>query len=315
MPRVTNLSGTAHEEFGKRTATCHSVLTEGESRLVIVQVVTAETITPLPHAAPRQLRNVRSLVVLGDSTPVGIGDPIPGGRWRGFGPLLLESLGAPDSVRYANFAFPGARVADVRSRQLAMAARQHPDVAVVVVGMNDTLRSDFDPDQLAADYDTVVTTLRAAGSTVFTVRFHDHSRVFWLPGPLRRALRQRIEQLNDLIDALVRRHRIGCLDLDAVPGGYERSAWAVDRLHPSELGHRLLASGFGELIGQAGFVVPHPVSLTLGGGRQINLGHHLLWLAFKGLPWLCRRTRDLVPYAAVIALRELRGRDRLTGLR
>jgi lysophospholipase L1-like esterase len=276
--------------------------------------VTAETIAQLPSAGSEPIRHVRSLVVLGDSTPVGIGDPIPGG-WRGFGPLLLDSLGARDSVRYANLSFPGARVADVRNRQLTLATRAHPDVAVLVVGMNDTLRSDFDPDQLAADYDAVITALRAAGATVLTVRFHDHSRVFWLPGPLRRALKQRIEQLNQLTDVLVRRHRIGCLDLHTLPGGYHREAWSVDRLHPSELGHRMLASGFGELLNEAGFAVPSPVSLTLAGGRQITAAHHLLWLLFKGLPWLWRRGSDLVPYAALIALRELCGRDRLTGRR
>ncbi|MDT7645805.1 MAG: hypothetical protein QOC75_2805, partial [Pseudonocardiales bacterium] len=36
--------------------------------------------------------------------------------------------------------------------------------------------------------------------------------------------------------------------------------------------------------------------------------HHLLWLLFKGLPWLWRRGRDLVPYAASIAWRDRRRR-------
>jgi lysophospholipase L1-like esterase len=269
---------------------------------------------PLPRAESNLTRAVRSLVVLGDSTPVGIGDPLPGGGWRGFGPLLLDSLGPREQVGYANLSFPGARVADVRSRQVPVAVRQHPDVAVLVVGMNDTLRSDFDPDRLGTDYDAVVTTLRAAGATVLTVRFHDHSQVFWLPGPLRRALRERIDQLNDLTDAVVHRHRIGCLDLHALPGGYERTAWSVDRLHPSELGHRLLAVGFGELIAEAGFDVPHPVSMALAGGREVTAAHHLLWLVFKGLPWLWRCGRDLVPYASAIAFRELRAAPRARGL-
>ncbi|HEY2204132.1 MAG TPA: SGNH/GDSL hydrolase family protein, partial [Pseudonocardia sp.] len=39
----------------------------------------------LPVGPPRP---VRTLVALGDSTPVGIGDPLPDGGWRGFGPLL-----------------------------------------------------------------------------------------------------------------------------------------------------------------------------------------------------------------------------------
>lgn len=262
-------------------------------------------ITPLPGAGPA--RAVRGLAVLGDSTPVGIGDPMPGGGWRGFGPLLRDSLGGPGAVRYANLAFPGARVHCVRGRQLAAALRLRPDVAVLVVGMNDTLRSDFDAQALGADYEALVAALRAVGSTVLTVRFHDHSRVLWLPGPLRRALRVRIGELNAVTDAVVARHRIGCLDLHTLPGGYHRAAWSVDRLHPSELGHRMLARGFGDLLVEAGFAVPHPVSLARGGGREITAAHHLLWLVFKGLPWLWRRGSDLVPYAASIALRELGG--------
>jgi lysophospholipase L1-like esterase len=270
--------------------------------------VTAEIVASLPASTSDSARTVRSLVLLGDSTPVGVGDPLPGGGWRGFGPLLLDSLGPRGAVRYANLSFPGARMADVRRRQLPTALRHPADVAVLMVGMNDTLRSDFDPARLAEDYEAVVTALRAAAAAVLTVRFHDHSRVFWLPGPLRRALRQRIEVLNAVTDAVVRNHDIGCLDLHTLPGGYARSAWSVDRLHPSELGHRLLAVGFGSLLSKAGFAVPHPVGLTLAGGRQVTPAHHLLWLLFKGLPWLWRRGRDLVPHAAAVTLRELRGR-------
>jgi lysophospholipase L1-like esterase len=265
--------------------------------------VTADTVLSLSDIGARP---VRSLVILGDSTPVGIGDPLPGGGWRGFGPLLLDALGPRTEIRYANPAFPGARMADVRTRQLPVALRHRPDVAVVVVGMNDTLRSDFDAGRLERDYDAVVTALRAVGATVLTVRFHDHCKVFWLPGPLRRALRQRIETLNRLTDTVVRAHGIGCLDLDLLPGGYERAAWSVDRLHPSELGHRLLATGFAGLLAGAGFQVPRPVSLTLSGGRQVSAAHHLLWLVFKGLPWLWRRGRDLVPYALAVGFREWR---------
>jgi hypothetical protein len=128
--------------------------------------------------------------------------------------------------------------------------------------------------------------------------------VFWLAGSLRRALRQRIEQLNVIIDAVVARHRISCLDLHQLPGGYDRASWSVDRLHPSELGHRLLARGFGELLVEAGYAVPYPVGMARAGGREVSAAHHVAWLVLKGLPWLWRRGRDLVPYAAAVAWRD-----------
>ncbi|MGI8816753.1 MAG: SGNH/GDSL hydrolase family protein [Pseudonocardia sp.] len=249
-------------------------------------------------------RAVRSLVILGDSTPVGVGDPLPGGGWRGFGPLLRDSFGSTDAMRYTNLSVLGARLACVRQRQLPVALGMAPDVAVLLAGMNDTLRSDFDPVALSSDYDAVIGSLRAVGTTVLTVRFHDHSKVFWLPGPLRRALRQRIGQLNAVIDVVVAWHGVGCLDLHAMPGGYERATWSVDRLHPSELGHRLLAHNLGALLEREGFEVRHSVSLSSEGGRDVTTLHRLLWLVFKGLPWLARRGHDLVPYALSIVLRE-----------
>jgi lysophospholipase L1-like esterase len=115
---------------------------------------------------------VHTLVTLGDSTAAGLGDPMPGGGWRGFPVLLAEALGA----RLVNPAVTGARVADVRRKQLPVALRAAPDAAVVFVGMNDTLRSDFDPVRLRADLAATVGALRAAGAHVLVMRYHDHTR-------------------------------------------------------------------------------------------------------------------------------------------
>ncbi|MFI9009414.1 SGNH/GDSL hydrolase family protein [Actinosynnema sp. NPDC053489] len=249
-------------------------------------------------------KTVRSLVVLGDSTTVGVGDPVPGG-WRGVGPLLAAAF---PRARYLNVSFTGARVASVRYEQLPRALGARPDAAVVLVGMNDTLRSDFDARRLHVDLDAVVQALVAAGSAVVTVRFHDHSRVFRLPGALRRALRARIEELNGIVDAVVRRHGVECVDLDLLDGAYSPATWAVDRLHPSELGHRRLAAAFAERLARAGCEVPGHVSLTCTGGLATTPLHHLGWLVVKGIPWLWRRGRDLVPYAATIVYRSWAGR-------
>jgi lysophospholipase L1-like esterase len=232
-------------------------------------------------------------VTLGDSTAAGLGDPVPGGGWRGFPVLLAGALGA----RLVNPAVTGARMADVRRDQLPVALAAEPDVAVVFVGMNDTLRSDFDPVRLGTDLAATVTALRAAGAHVLLMRYHDHTRVFPLPAPLRRALWRRVVALNLAIDAVVAGldDGIGVLDLDVLPGGYERAAWAVDRLHPSELGHRILAAGLVVLLADAGFAVPGEVSLQCGGGRKVTALHRAAWLVFRGVPWLVRRGRDLGP--------------------
>ncbi len=225
---------------------------------VTTRTVTASTVT---H------RRVTTLATLGDSTTVGIGDPAAEGGWRGFPPLLRAALDAPTLV---NLARPGARMRAVLAEQVPLAVAARPEITVVFVGMNDTLRADFDPSTMAADGAAAIAGLRSVGSRVLLVRYHDHTRVFRLPAPLRRALQRRIAQLNAVTDDLARIDGVAVLDIDELPGAYDRSAWAVDRLHPSELGHRLLAKGFSGLIAGAGFAVPHPVGLECAGGREIG---------------------------------------------
>jgi lysophospholipase L1-like esterase len=250
-------------------------------------------------------RRAERLVVLGDSTAVGLGDPVPGLGWRGVGPFVAAALGV-EPGGYLNTAFTGARMRCVRTDQLPAAIEHGPDVAMVIVGMNDTLRSDFDPVALAVDLDHVVAALTVRGAVVVPVRFHDHGKVFRLPGPLYRALKSRIDELNSAIDGVVLQHGVPCLDLAALPGAYELSAWSVDRLHPSELGHRMLARGLTELLAGQGFALPEQVSLVCAGGIRPRTIDHVGWLAAKGLPWLWRRGRDLVPYAAGIMMASAR---------
>ncbi|WP_436500197.1 SGNH/GDSL hydrolase family protein [Actinokineospora sp. HUAS TT18] len=276
----------------------HPDLTRSALAGSIVYPVTAVAITSVWTAT--------RLAVLGDSTTFGVGDPLPRGGWRGVGPLLADALGAD----IANFSFTGARIGCVRERQLAPALLARADAAILIAGMNDTLRSDFDPDQIQADLIHIVTALNAQGAVVLLARYHDHGRVFRIPGPLRRALQARIARLNEVIDAVVAATGAPCLDLDRLPGAYETSSWAVDRLHPSELGHRMLASGFADLLAGTGCAVAKPVSMVCEGGRPANKAEHIAWLIIKGIPWLWRRGRDLVPYAIGIIVRSLLGNER-----
>ncbi|WP_433508075.1 GDSL-type esterase/lipase family protein [Pseudonocardia halophobica] len=264
-----------------------------------VQSVRPVRALPTPATLPTP-RTVSNLATLGDSTAVGLGDPLPGGGWRGFPVLLRDALGA--ETRLLNPARTGARMADVRGAQLAAVLPARPEAAVICAGMNDTLRSDFDPDGIRADLTATLAELAAAGTFPVVLRYHDHTRVFRLPGRLRAALRTRVTALNAAIDTAIDGAiagaggpAVGVLDLHLLPGGYERAAWSVDRLHPSELGHRLLARAAGELLAGAGFAVPAPVPTACGGGREITAFHRAAWIVVRGTPWLVRRGRDLGP--------------------
>lgn len=276
--------------------------------MVVGVTVMSVDVTPLPEHPGTPLKRARRLAVLGDSTAVGLGDPLPRrGGWRGVGPLVAAALGV-EADGYLNPSFAGARMRCVLTEQVPAAVAHRPDVALLVAGMNDTLRPDFDAARIAADLTEVIRRLRETGATVLPVRFHDHSKVFRLPSSLKRALSARVAELNAAIDDVVAREGVSCLDLARLPGAYDLASWSVDRLHPSELGHRMLAGGFTGLLADAGFAVPAPVSLTCGGGVEPSATGHVGWLVLKGVPWLWRRGREFLPYAAVIMWNSFRAR-------
>src|ERR1700684_305760 len=108
-----------------------------------------------------------TFVALGDSITVGMGDPAPGGGWRGWAALLAATLDQPD---VHNLGTLGALAAGVGRLQLPAALAARPDVASVVVRINDTLRGDFDPDRTGASVGRTVAALRGAGAEVLTMR-------------------------------------------------------------------------------------------------------------------------------------------------
>jgi len=94
------------------------------------------------------------------------------------------------------------------------------------------------------------------------------------------------------------------LDLGMLPNTYDREYWSVDRLHPSELGYRMLARGLAGRFTELGVAVPREISAECSGGVPVSTAMHVAWLVFKGIPWLCRRGKDLIPHAIATMVRE-----------
>src|ERR1700732_3439778 len=115
-----------------------------------------------------------TFVALGDSITVGMGDPAPeGGGWRGWAALLAASLHQPV---IHNLATLGALAVDVERTQLPTATELKHDVASVVVGINDTLRGNFDPQRTGAAVARTVAGLRAARAPGPNTRLADPRR-------------------------------------------------------------------------------------------------------------------------------------------
>jgi hypothetical protein len=182
-----------------------------------------------------------------------------------------------------------------------------PDVASVVVGINDTLRGDFDPERTGTSIGRTVAALRASGAEVLTIRLPDPGQMFGLPGALARPLARRMRAVNAAVDEVARRYGTVHLDTARDLATYERRYWSVDRLHPNERGHRLIACRFHALLAAAEFPVagpgPDPEPSSPPPTRLAEVG----WMATKGTAWLIRRSRDLVPALAGLAVREWLG--------
>ena len=178
--------------------------------------------------------------------------------------------------------------------QLPRALELRPSLAAVVAGVNDTLRRGFDAGRVGAALAHTVGALSAAGATVLTMRLPDPGRMFGLPGALARPLGRRIRAVNAVADAVAARYGTVHFDAAGHPLAYDRRMWSVDRLHPSERGHRLVACAYAALLGVPG---PSPEPSGRAPTRRAQLG----WLATKGTRWVLDRSTDLVPYLVGMA--------------
>ncbi|RKN45067.1 SGNH/GDSL hydrolase family protein [Streptomyces hoynatensis] len=245
-------------------------------------------------------------VALGDSLTEGLGDPLPGGGWRGWVPLLAASLPAPGgAVLVTNLARSGARTADAAGGQLAAARRLRPHLAAVIVGGNDTLRSAFDLGRAARDLDAAVGTLAAEGALVLTACLPDPGGLLRLPRLLTAPLARRMHALNEVVHHVSRRHGAGTVHVHLArhPMAAEPAAWSVDRLHPSELGHRLLAREFHARLARAGLAAGPPPAARADRPPPTRLAR-AGWLATRGTRWVLARSTDLLPGLLRLALTE-----------
>lgn len=248
-------------------------------------------------------------VALGDSLTEGVGDPM-GNGWRGWAALLAGGLSEP-SAEFTNLAVSGAQTRDVLETQLPAALELRPDVASVLVGVNDTLRSTFDIEKIAQRLDKVYESFTRQGTAVLTACLPDPGTMLGLPGVLGNPLARRQRAVNTVVHTLSERY--GAVHLHAVddPWIMDRAMWSSDRLHPGERGHRQIALRFHAMLRHRGIgteTAPAAEPEFPPPTRSASL----LWLATAGTAWVIRRCNDLLPQLLRLAAVEMRHRARGT---
>lgn len=220
------------------------------------------------------------VVSLGDSFASGEGVGLrtpPDETWAG---LVARAAGA----RFVALARGGAPAGAVLRDQVPMALALDPDVVCVCVGLNDLFRSGGTGGDTAAGVVGLLQRLRDAGIVVAAGRLHDPTRLVRFPARLGRAVRDHVGRINAALDDLALDPGVVLVDLGALVDRPE--CWAVDRVHPSGYGHRVLAAEAARRL-----TLPHvkvgpapPAPSTAATWR---------WFARHGVPWLAARLPEL----------------------
>lgn len=243
----------------------------------------------------------RRFVALGDSQTEGLndGDDLVG--VRGWADRFAEALAATTSpdLTYANLAVRGCRARHVLDVQLPAALALEPDLAAVVVGMNDLLRHDFNMEETVAQVEQTFAALRATGCRVITTSFPDVALML----PVMSWLRPREARLNTLLAEAAARHQVDVLDLFALDLCADPEMWSHDRIHGSTLGHIRIAAGMAELFGLPGSNHSWVEATVVTRGRFHDVRRDAWWLATFVVPFLTRQLRGRGPASTNTAKR------------
>lgn len=248
------------------------------------------------------------VVAIGDSVTLGVGDGVQASDGSvGWAAHTARALGA---ASFTNLAANGVRARHLLAGQIPAALALRPDIALLTVGGNDVLRGDFDPEEIRGYVRTSVTRLREQGAEVVVVLL-SHIKLFELfHNNVARAMARRIDRANEALTAALAGTGALVVDGTATMGLLGMPAWHIDRIHPSPRGHRALAERAVALL--ARFPAAREVEPP---GKPAGPARTAWWLLRNGIPWIAKRSRDLVPQIARVVLDELRSERVGAGMR
>lgn len=239
------------------------------------------------------MKRYERYVALGDSTTEGLDDPDGDGGYRGWANRFAERIAAHQgALQYANLGIRGRCAREIKDEQLPLALAMRPDLATVVAGMNDLLRSRFDARAIAADIGAMQRALIETGCTVLTFTIPDLSHRL-TRGPFARLLSRRTHALCDEIRAVSRETGALLVDLAAHELARDPRMWSRDRLHANAEGHARTAHALAQAIGLPGtddsWLDPLPAAPPVD--WRARIADDLAWSREYLVPWLWRRLR------------------------
>lgn len=234
--------------------------------------------------------NPITFAVVGDSAASGVGDSDNHGNHFGWTYHLAKAFHEP--LVYINASRPGARSAEVLNIQLPKVLEHTPELAAVIVGGNDLLRSNFSPDIFEKNLRQTLVELVSNGSTIMLLELHDPTVIVPMPYLVGRICRRRVNAVNEATHRLSKEFGAVTLPTRALAGIYEREKWHVDRMHPSKFGHQFIAEQFAVLLRERGYFVG---DVQIDPVNNRSRKDSILWMLRNGTPWFLKRSVDLLP--------------------
>jgi lysophospholipase L1-like esterase len=238
------------------------------------------------------------VVALGDSITLGIGDVAVPGIGAGWAAHVAHAIGASS---YANLAENGTRARSLGLSQLPTGLMQRPDVVLLTVGGNDVLRGDFSPPEITEHVADAVARLRRPGREIVMISLDRIAAFDVLGRRVSAVMARRVGQVNGALGLAVAGTGVHWVNGAEVFARLGDSAWHIDRIHPSPAGHRALAEAALRVLTPT---YPQVERICAPGSRP-SLTARGWWLARRGLPWLAKRSRDLIPQMAQVVTHEM----------
>jgi lysophospholipase L1-like esterase len=240
-----------------------------------------------------------TVVAMGDSISLGVGDEARGPtRDRGWAAHAARAMGSDEFV---NLARNGTRARDLSGDQVPRALELRPAIVLLTIGGNDVLRGDFSPREVEDATTDAIRALRASGAVVVIVTLAPIRLLSLVSSRVAEVMAARVCRANGALE--VAAHASGALVVDgaAVMLLQGDSAWHVDRIHPSQVGHRAIAERALGLLAQFG-----PAAEIAPPEAPPSQAETAWWIVRNGLPWIAKRSRDLIPQLATVVAREVR---------
>jgi len=179
-------------------------------------------------------------VALGDSTGAGVGAANGGYVARLFKRLSDVRQGS----ELANLCVSGATTEDLLRGQLQRGVDKSPQLVTVGIGIND-IGHGFTMEQFSKNYEQILSTLKEkTQAEIVVTNIPDISSAPRIPAPMRSQYQRQIEQFNEKLEEIARRHGVTIFDVFTItrrelPSHPEY--FSADGFHPSDQGYELWA--------------------------------------------------------------------------